>query len=399
MKILLSSESYWPNFDGGAVFEHRLVHELIDDGHEVAFVAPGKSLKPYVEHEGQSVIYRTSSGPLPLNQDYKITYRSKPTVKRAFHTFKPDVIHVHTMSMVGSNLRKLARRYDVPIVATNHLMPENVMMSFPKLVRESRWATRAFWKAIVRFHNKFDAVTSPTPSAAKLLKDYGLAVPLYDVSNGIDTDLYRPLIPKGRQASAAKKLLARFKLPPHYIVYCGRINAEKRLDMLVESFAAIMDKTDADLVLAGTGNREKALAELADKLGVSHRVHLLGRVTDPEKLALLQYAQLFAITSPAELQSISSLEALACGLPLVAVDIVALAELCHDNENGFLVELDDNQACSAALLKILSDDGLRKKFGQASRDFVVKHHSTDETRRQFLRLYRSAENGDFPNEL
>jgi len=397
MRILLQSESYWPNKDGGAVFEHWLAHRLVAAGHKVAILAPGQKARAYVEKDGETTIFRTPAMPLPLNTVYKITYFAKTTAEKAVREFRPDVIHCNTMWLSSNSLLKIARREKIPIVATNHLQPVNVLLSLPKFIKNSRVVDEKFWRVLVRFHNRFDAVTSPTPSATKLLRDFGLTKPLYDISNGIDVDFYQPLAKPS--AASRDKRLAKLSVPDDYILYFGRVNKEKRLDMLMKSFAKIAPKTTADLVIAGKGNDLENMQDLARNLGVGGRVHFVGFISDEEKLALAQHAKLFAITSPAELQSIVCLEAMACGLPLVAVDIVALKELCLDGKNGFLVQLDDEDGLTKALLTILNNDKLRARFGQFSRDFVVKHHASEETLRKFIKLYECAMTGEFPAKL
>ena len=395
MRILISSESYWPNKDGGAVFEHALVHQLAQCGHQVAVVAPGQRTVAYKQIDGPSTIYRTPSVRLPLNPVYKITYSAMPTVRRVIREFRPDVIHVNTMWLTGASLLKVARQQGIPIVATNHLMPENVLLSLPGAVRNSAWLTNQFWRLLARWHNKFDAVTSPTPSATRLLQQHGLTKPLYDISNGVDTVRYAP---PGGQAPRPG-LLDQAGVANDYAVYFGRVNKEKRLDMLVRGFAAIAGQTTADLVIAGVGNAEETLAKLITELGLTKRVHLVGFVSDDDKVAIAQCARLFAITSPAELQSIVCLEAMACGLPIVAVDVAALSELCHDGQNGYLVRLDDVDGCGQAMLKLLCDPALRDQFGRYSRSFVAENHSFEATWRRFTRLYECATDGSFPVTL
>jgi 1,2-diacylglycerol 3-alpha-glucosyltransferase len=383
MRILLSSESYWPNNDGGAVFERRLVHQLIGAGHQVAIVAPGTSWLASMESDGESVIYRTTSGPLPLNKDYKVSYNAYPQVMKALKEFKPDIIHVHTMALTGATLLKQAKKRHIPIVATNHLMPENVLMSLPRFVMNSETIRRRFWKTLVAFHDKFLAISVPTESAAVLLREFHLKRPLSVISNGVNIHYYQPTTRKD------DPLLERFDLPKHYFMYLGRVNAEKRIDMLIRSFS-LTNPTNLHLVIAGTGNRSGALEKLATDLGIADKVHFVGRVTDDEKRALYQQAEFFAITSPAELQSIVTLEAAACGLPIIAVDIVALRELCHDKKNGFLIGLDDDQACANAIITLHTDEHLRKKFGAYSRKLVVDNHSEEATLEQYVAFYKNA---------
>lgn len=388
MKILLSSESYWPNKDGGAVFEHYLVHQLMAAGHEVRVLVPGKSWRHYNERDNGSYIYRTASIRLPLNRDYKVTYYARHQVLRALNDFKPDIVHIHTLALTGMSLLRHAKKQGIPVVATNHLMPENVLMSFPSYIMNASWVRKVFWKVLVKFHNKFIAVTTPTASAAQLLKDNGLTRPLTVVSNGVDTSFFRPLSSEPKNSA---NILKRFNLPKQYFIYLGRVNAEKRLDMLIHGFAlAIKDCPDLHLVIAGTGNRSEELKDLANKLGIGEHVHFLGRVSDDEKRALYQHAEFFAITSPAELQSIVVLEAAACGLPIIAVDEVALRELCHDERNGYLLQMDDIPACVRAIEKLHSDKSTRQKFSNYSRDLIVRHHAQADTLKQYLTFYEFA---------
>lgn len=383
----MSSESYWPNNDGGAIFERRLVHQLIAAGHEVRLVVPGKSWRAYEEKDGGSHIYRTASVRLPLNKDYKISYYAGSQVRKALDEFKPDIIHVHTIGVAAQSLLKEAKKRHIPVVATNHIMPENFLMSLPKTVMESKRVNAHFWKSLVKFHDKFLAVSTPTQTAADLLKDNGLKQPLFAISNGVDTDFFHP----AKVMSDSKKELERFHLSERYFIYLGRVNAEKRIDMLIRSFALAAHSTpELDFVIAGTGNRSNELKELAEELGVEKRIHFLGRVTEEEKRALFQTAEFFGITSPAELQSIVTLEAEACGLPIIAVDIAALRELCHDGKNGFLLKLDDTTACAKAIEALYNDAGLRKKFGAYSRKLVVDQHSQQNTLDQYVAFYELA---------
>jgi len=387
MKILISSESYWPNKDGGAVFERNLVHGLIDAGHEVRVLAPGKSWRHYEETDGESYIYRTASVRLPLNKDYKVTYYARHETLRALNDFQPDVVHVHTMALTGLSLIRHARSRGISAVATNHLMPENVLMSFPKFIMNSERVQRFFWKTIVRFHNRFDAVSTPTESATQPLRDHGLKSPLESISNGVDSEDFKPL----GEHDKYEGVLDRFKLPKSYFMYLGRVNAEKRIDMTIDAFAIVAkENPKLHLVIAGSGNRVKELEALSEEKGIKDRVHFLGLVSEDEKRALYQNAEFFIITSPAELQSIVLLEAMASGLPVIAVDVMALCELCHDGENGYLLELDDIRGCAAAIEKLHKDIDLRQKYGKRSREIILKDHAMNVTIEKYIKFYEIA---------
>jgi len=91
--------------------------------------------------------------------------------------------------------------------------------------------------------------------------------------------------------------------------------------------------------------------------------------------------------SPAELQSIATLEAMASGKPVIAVNAGALSELCQNNINGYLCELDDYEAVANGIVKIITDSALQKKFSAASLK-IARENDLDHTLDEFLKLYQ-----------
>lgn len=386
MKVLIASESYWPNQDGGAVFERRLAQQLVEDGHRVVVMAPGTKTRSYDEVDGSTQIYRTTSIPVPFNSrnKYRVTIIAKARVQDVLRREKPDIIHVHTQGILGQQLTRAARKHNIPIVATNHLMPENVLMTFP-LIKDSNTARKLFWRSIVNFHNNFLEVTTPTPSAAKFLEQFGIVPKVQAITNGVNTKLYRP------SCQGKSQVLVDFSIPAQqYMIYLGRVNAEKNIDMILRSYARLSgDEREAtSLVIAGVGNRSQELRRLACTLGIDSTVVFAGLVSDDDKIRLLQHALYYVITSPAELQSIATMEAMACGLPVLAVDVAALSELCHDGENGYLVRLNDDTALASAMRRLIDDDRVRSIFGRRSREIVKESHSHIASYKAYMELYR-----------
>ena len=110
-------------------------------------------------------------------------------------------------------------------------------------------------------------------------------------------------------------------------------------------------------------------------------------MSDEDKIALERVGVLYAISSPAELQSIATLEAMACGKPVVAVNAAALSELCHDGKNGFLFELDDDEGMAEGIAKIIGDKKLQKSFGEESLR-IARTHDLSYTLTAFIKLYK-----------
>ena len=156
------------------------------------------------------------------------------------------------------------------------------------------------------------------------------------------------------------------------MTYIGRIDAEKHLGVLLEAFAKITN-SGRHLLVVGDGTDIERQKNLAYELGIDHQTTFTGRVRDDEIIALHKVGDVFAMPSPAELQSIATLEAMASGKPVVAVDAGALGELCRDGENGVLCAKDDVDGIAAALEAILGDDKLCAAYGKASLEIAKKH--------------------------
>ncbi len=367
------AESYWPNTDGGATFARRLIHGLIDDGHDVSVWAPGtKFWRSYVEHDGKSVIYREKSFWLLVNPKYRNSYLPFFSGYQLLKRLQPDIIHLNLMGLLTIPTMIYAKRHRVPILAVNHLMPENILMNigikggplYPML-------HELIWRFLVWFYNHTDYVVTPTPTAVKLLADHNLKRPLEAISNGVDMSIFKP-------EAADSTLAAKYHIPTNkpVVLYVGRVDGEKRIDLLIKSLPEVHKQQPCHLVIVGYGNHLAKLQDLAKELKVAEHVTFTGFIDEDDKPAIYRLATMFALASPAELQSIVMLEAMATGLPIVSVDVAALKELCHDGENGYLFARDDFKGLAKHIIALLGDPRRRAAFGQASQQIVREHHST-----------------------
>jgi glycosyltransferase involved in cell wall biosynthesis len=380
---MLGSESYYPNVDGGAVAERQLALRLAQKGHQVRVVAPSfKGMVNYSEVDGRTVIYRPRAVTFPLLKEYKASIRPFPYVDSLVASFRPDIIHIHNPYPIGYALLKSARRRGIPVVGSNHLMPENFFMTVRKLSFLYRPLKRLGWAFIAHFYNRCAAAISPSNTAIGLLKANGLRVPGYPMSNGVDLSRFRP----GLDGSYLRRI---YRIPEGgaVVLYAGRLGGEKSLDVLIRAFAMLPRATKATLVFSGTGPDAATLKALADSVGISSRMRFVGFVPDRDFPSLYGMADIFAISSTAELQSIVTLEAMGCGLPVVAADSNALPELCHHGENGFLFPPFMPGRMASCLGKLLSSPALRARMGAASRR-IVRPHDYGQVIGRFEALYR-----------
>lgn len=383
MKILIASDLHWPTINGVSMFSRNLACGLAARGHEVLVIAPSQTGKKYKEIDGNHTVIRTVSVPFPFYQNFRISINPYSEVKKIIDEFQPDVIHIQMLMMIGQAAMKHGNKRGIPIVSTNHAMPENLMDNLKLLAPIARPINYMLKRYGARFHSKANYVTLPTMAAIEMFGSSvdRVSAPIEAVSNGIDLSRFSV-------GKTSKEVIEKFKIPTDrpIITYIGRVDAEKHLSVLIKAFIRVLAKTKAHLVIVGDGTDIEHLRELAFNTNTSDHITFTGRVSDEEIVELHKVGVVYCMPSPAELQSIATLEAMASGQPIVAVDAGALRELCQDKRNGFLCYQDNDEEIADSLLKIVTNADLRKKMSKES-IAIANTHDLRNTLKRFEEIY------------
>ncbi|MDN5859889.1 MAG: glycosyltransferase, partial [Pseudonocardia sp.] len=374
LRILLGAETYPPTVNGAARFAERLAAGLAGRGHDVHVVTPSAIGKPMLEQRDGVTVHGVKSVRYAFHPDFPVSmpWRALPTTAALVAQLRPDVVHTQAHMVVGRGMVKAGVRAGVPIVATNHFMPENLSAHVPLSRYVMGPASRIAWRDLGRVFGKADAVTAPTPRAVELLVRCARLPEAIPVSCGIDA---------GRYLAPA---------PPHdvpSVLFVGRLDHEKRVDDLVRAFAALPGGLPARLDIVGGGARRGEWTALAARLGIADRVTFHGFVSEEELLAAYAKADVFCMPSIAELQSLATLEAMAASTPVVLADAMALPHLVRPGRNGWLFPPGDVAELTRRLATLLSDAQLRARMGAVSRELVAEH-AFEATLDTFERLYR-----------
>ncbi|GAA2860671.1 hypothetical protein GCM10010517_19320 [Streptosporangium fragile] len=365
-RVLIGTDTYPPDVNGAAYFTHRLACGLAARGNEVHVVCASDEGPARTEHVEGVTVHRLRSAPVLVHPTMRVSVPTR--LDRLIGAIAPDVVHVQGHFVVGRAAVSASRRAGIPVVATNHFMPDNLFQfaHIPDRLRNRAGALA--WRDFNRVFSRADRVTTPTRIAAGLLSDKGFGAPVEPISCGIDLARFQPGTASKAQARETVGLPER-----DTILFVGRLDEEKRLDELVRALPHVLNGTDAQVALVGTGGRRSALERMAHRIGVGDRVTFLGFVPDETLPAVYAAADVFAMPGVAELQSIATLEAMATGLPVVAADAMALPHLVHPGENGHLFRPGDVLGLARHLSELLASPALRAVMGAASRRIALAH--------------------------
>ena len=379
LTVLIGADTFAPDVNGAARFAERLAAGLVARGHDVHVMAPSTSHAKRVGTEmieGQPMtVHRLPSWRWWPHEwlRYVMPFRTKYYSRRVLAAVQPDVVHIQSHIIVGRGLTRIARERGIPIIATNHVMADNIVdhSFFPNTI--TRFILKLAWDDAKRTFDMTRAVTTPTRKAADFLEKTISLKGVIPISCGIDKANYvADLTPRSENR----------------ILFVGRLTTEKHTADILRAVALLDPALDAHFDIVGGGDQRRNLEQLTHHLGIDGRVTFHGHASDEELRALYTRASVFAIASTAELQSIATMEAMASGLPIVAANAVALPHLVHEGENGYLFEPGDVDALAARLTDVLTaapEERLRMQ--QASLDGVTVHdiHRTLDT---FEALYR-----------
>lgn len=380
MKILFTTESYYPIIDGGAIAQHRIVHELIKRGHDVRVIAPGFSFKNTLEQDGESQIYRTRGLTLPMymNNKYHFSPFPYPYVNKVIASYKPDIINVCSPYPNSISALISAKKKHIPVVGSIHILPENILAPFLEYPIYSL-LNRSIWKFLIYFYNHVDWVTVPTQTGGNMYTEKGLHTPFTPISNGVNIQQFKPT----NKGQYLKQKIGLPNLP--IILYTGRINQEKNVDVIVHAIPHVLKKIDAHFLFCGSGGLKPSIMQLTKNLDVHDHTTFIDFLDWSDYPNIYSLADVFVMPAESELQSIVTLEAIASGLPIVVVNRGAVPELVA-NKNGLLFEPHNSQNLASQLLTILSDSDLKKQMKHNSLE-LSKMHAMEHVGEQYENVY------------
>ena len=292
-----------------------------------------------------------------------------------------DLIHIHEIwHHAGYAAYKAARRNPIPFVIT----PHGELGEWH--LRHKAMKKRVYMTLILdRMLRSADALHAITPAEKSRIVELGYDTPVTIAPNGIDPAQF-DILPD------PSDLLDRFPVlkGKRIILYLGRLNPTKGLDILARSFSRISHRSPDTVLLVAGPDEEGGRRQMESILryeGVAEKVVFTGMLGGEDKMAVLALADLFVLPSYSEGFSIAVLEALASRLPVVITKACNFPEV-EEHGAGFVVESNE-EALSGTIGKLLSDPYLRASMGECGRKLVAERYTWQATASKIADLYRT----------
>jgi glycosyltransferase involved in cell wall biosynthesis len=359
MRILFCTDTYPPQVNGVSVVTAISVAGLRDRGWECAVVAPryppGEgSVFTEARTGGESVLESIPSVAMPRYPDIRLAAPSYSAIVGLVRRFKPDLVHSETEFVLGRLGQLAGARTGLPLVSSYHTDFARYATAYGV-----PWMRGPIARYIARFHRRSRRTYTPSNPARDDLGRAGVR----DVEvwgRGVDIEAYHP-----RHRTAAwrerRGIGDRFTF-----VYVGRLAAEKRVEQIVAAYTVARGALPPDstrLVIAGAGPQEAALRAAAPPdtifLGYLDR-----RVELP---TLYASGDAFVFASLTETLGLVILEAMASGLPVIAVPAGGVADHLRDGVNGLAIPAADVSAMAAAMAALATDRTLAHRLAAGAR--------------------------------
>ena len=337
MNILILTNTFTPHVGGVARSVEAFAEEYRKRGHRVLVVAPEFPDMP--QHEVDVVR-------IPAIQnfnasDFSVVLPIHPMLSETIDAFRPDIVHSQHPFLLGMTAVRVARRRGLPLVFTHHTLYERYTHYVPG---DSPALKRFTIELATRYANLADQVFAPSESIRDLLQQRGVVTPIAVVPTGVRLEHFA----HGDGAAFRRQM----GIPEDAFVvgHLGRLAPEKNLEFLAEAVADFVGShPHAHFLVIGSGPSEAAMRDVFAQSGLEARLHVAGILKQQELADALHAMDLFAFASTSETQGMVLTEAMAAGLPVVALDAPGAREVVRDRHNGRLLLEASSAAFSAAL--------------------------------------------------
>jgi glycosyltransferase involved in cell wall biosynthesis len=376
MKICMMTNTYLPHVGGVARSVSTFAEEYIKNGNDVLVVAPQFDGKP-LPAKSEAIVERVPSLRNFNGSEFSVRLPLAAALSDRLEAFQSDIMHAHHPFLLGDTALRIAMNKNVPIIFTHHTRYED----YTHYVPFSDTLKEVAIQVPTHFANLCDGVIAPSESLARTIRKRGVTTPMTVIPTGIDVQAFAT----ADRASFRK----RMNLPAEATVigHVGRLALEKNLGYLAEAVALYL-KSDASarFLVVGDGPWRDEMKALFEKHGVAERLLLAGKRTGRVLREAYRAMDAFVFASQSETQGMVVAEAMAAGLPVVALNASGVREVVRDDHNGFLLPAEAPAEEFARALARCVVPAAREKFSRAARE-TAGQFSREQSARRALAFY------------
>jgi 1,2-diacylglycerol 3-alpha-glucosyltransferase len=362
LRIGLFTDTYAPQVNGVSISLQLISEGLRAAGHQVTIFAP--RFPGY--HDDEPSVYRLPSLKYLNKPPIYVAVLGTPRSTWSLTRKQFDVLHAHSPLTVGLLAYFTASSKNLPLIYTYHTSITDYT-HYLKVIGGTGVIRRAARWFSTTTTNLGDQVVVPSPKFKRLLLEQNVRKPIHTIPNGIDLSNFK----RARSPGSFRNRLG-LKPDAPILLSVGRVDPEKRLDFLIDAFTHLADQfPEARLVFAGDGGARKDLEAKAASTKVKDRILFLGMVARADLPDLLHDATIFLSASTTEVHPISVIEAIASGLPIIAVQDEAFEGMIMEDENGHMTPLDVD-AFNKKIADVLADPAKIDRYGKRSMELSQK---------------------------
>jgi len=367
MNIAMFTNTYLPHVGGVARSVSTFAADLQELGHKVMIVAPTFEGQQ-TGHNEQNVV-RVAAVQNFNGSDFSVRIPIPGIIEEEIKNFRPDIIHSHHPFLLGDAALRTARRFDLPIIFTHHTLYEQYTHYVPL---DSEAMKHFVIQLATEYANLCNFVIAPSTSIRKLLQKRGVKRPVQVLPTGIDLGFFE----QGNGGAFRKEydISEDFRIIGHI----GRLAREKNLPYLATAISCFLKKRDGFVfVVAGTGDADEEIENIFAAEDLAERLVRPGILKDHALADCYKAMDLFVFASQSETQGLVLMEAMAAGVPVIALSASGVDDVVEDGING----------------RILPEDCTYQKFAESvdqafsSSELEKWRNATIETARRFSRRH------------
>ena len=379
MKVLIATDCYKRNTGGITASVLSLCAGLRRKGHEVKVLSPSGSHKSFRDGDD----YYIASVPAFYYPGMRIAVSVHNSLLRELEAWDPDVIHAQTEGSAYMISKKIMKHCGAPLIMTCHTdyayFVFGRLRAFPPVRALMCSVGRLLCKNAVK-------VIAPSEKAGHFSFLHSVQERLVVIPNGIESEKYKKCLSESEKRSFRRTF--GINESTRVMVSVSRLSKEKNLRELLNFLPSLLTRMpDATLLIVGDGPDRKHLQKQAKKRKLNEHIVFAGSVPAEEVWRYYQLGDIFVSASTFEVHSMSYLEALTQGLPLLCRADDALAGVLEHNENGMIYH--SQEEFSDFACRILSDDRLKQSMGQKSLE-KAERFSGDAFASSVLKVYENA---------